>query len=94
VNVPAEIFPDPRTLLAAHGYWELGMHQDAWDELEILPPEERAAPEVLLLRLQILQGTKRWEPAAELAEPLAKKGCHGPDVYIIAVRGLLRGADY
>lgn len=32
----------PKHLEPALGYLSLGMHQDAWDELESLPPELRA----------------------------------------------------
>ena len=38
----------------AHGYHELGMHEDAWKTLDNLPPEDKADPIVILLRLDIL----------------------------------------
>ena len=63
---------DPqRHLDAALGYFALGMHQDAWDELESLPPAHRADDTVLELRIQIYQGLGKWESARILAESLA-----------------------
>jgi Flp pilus assembly protein TadD len=61
----------PRHLEAALGYLALGMHQDAWDELESLPPKLRADDSVLELRIQIYQALEKWESARMLAESLA-----------------------
>jgi uncharacterized protein HemY len=49
------------------------MHQDAWNELESLPPELRADDGVLELRIQIYQALGKWESARVLAESLAKR---------------------
>jgi Flp pilus assembly protein TadD len=62
-----------RMLASAAGYLALGMHEDAWDELESLPPELRADEGVLELRIQIYQGLGKWESARFLAESLAKR---------------------
>jgi len=51
---------------AAHGYHELGMHTDAWTVLDDLPPEDKAHPLVVLLRLDILLGMDRWDDAVAL----------------------------
>jgi tetratricopeptide (TPR) repeat protein len=58
------------------------MHQDAWDELESLPPELRADDGVLKIRIQIYQGLKKWEPARVLAESLAKRFPENPHWWI------------
>jgi tetratricopeptide (TPR) repeat protein len=55
------------------GYLALGMHQDAWDELESLPPELKADVGVIELRIEILQLLGKWESARVLAESLAKQ---------------------
>ena len=68
----------PRHLQAALGYLTLGMHQDAWDELENLPPELRTDVAVLELRIQIYQLLGKWEPARILAESLALKFPENP----------------
>ena len=62
--------PDLRMITAAQGYCDLGMWQDASDELDGLPPEERAAIEALKLRLAIFMGLKKWDSTAVLAESL------------------------
>jgi len=51
---------------AAHGYHELGMYTDAWTVLDDLPPEDKAHPLVVLLRLDILVGMDRWDDAVAL----------------------------
>lgn len=51
---------------AAHGFHELGLHHDAWTVLDDLPPEDKAHPLVLLLRLDILLGMDRWDDAVAL----------------------------
>lgn len=60
-------------LQPAIGYLQLGMVEEANDELEELPPEMRAADEVLALRIEILQRLAKWESARMLAESLAKR---------------------
>jgi hypothetical protein len=54
------------TMEAAHGYHELGMYADAWTVLDDLPPEDKAHPIVMLLRLDILLGMDRWDDAVAL----------------------------
>ena len=51
---------------AAHGFHELGMHNDAWAALDNLPPEDKAHPLVVLLRLDILLALERWDDAVAL----------------------------
>ena len=51
---------------AAHGFHELGLHTDAWTVLDDLPPEDKAHPLVVLLRLEILLALDRWEDAVAL----------------------------
>jgi predicted Zn-dependent protease len=54
-----------RTILAAHGYTELSMFDDALAELETLPPETAGHADVVELRARILMQAKRWKPALE-----------------------------
>ena len=51
---------------AAHGFHELGLHHDAWEVLDDLPPENKAHPLVVLLRLDILIALDRWDDAVAL----------------------------
>lgn len=65
-------------LQPALGYLELGMFEEANDELEELPPELRADDEVLGLRIEIFQKLAKWEFARVLAESLAKRSPENP----------------
>jgi tetratricopeptide (TPR) repeat protein len=79
-----------RNLDAAHGYLALGMHQDAWEELESLPPELRAHDHVLELRISIYHGLGKWESARVLAESLAKRSPENPNWWILWAFSLRR----
>jgi predicted Zn-dependent protease len=54
------------------GYLDLGMFDDANEELESLPKEHKTRPEVLSARLELLMAMKRWEDGALLAQSLSK----------------------
>jgi len=54
----------------ALGYLELGMAEDAWDELAALPTEFGELKPVKQLRVEILGRLKRWGEAAELCLPM------------------------
>lgn len=82
---------DPRQVIhAATGYLNLGMCQEAWDEIETLPPETRTHEVVLKIRIQIYQGLKKWESARVLAESLAKRYPQNPDWWILWAYSLRR----
>ena len=59
-----------RTLLAAQGYSELAMHDDALAQLDSLPEEEAKSPTVLELRAVVLMQAKRWKPALAVSREL------------------------
>jgi lipopolysaccharide biosynthesis regulator YciM len=64
--------PDHQHWRAAVGYVELGMFQEANDQLENVDPFNRVAPEVLAVRLAIYQGLKKWELMQQIANRLAE----------------------
>src|SRR5215469_12108425 len=64
--------PDRQYWRAAVGYVELGMFQEANDQLENIDPLNRAAPEVLAVSIAIYQGLKKWELMQEVAKRLAE----------------------
>jgi tetratricopeptide (TPR) repeat protein len=64
--------PDRQYWEAAVGYVELGMFLDADAELERIDPFNRAAPEVLAIRIAIYQGLKEWGAMREIAKRLAE----------------------
>jgi len=65
-----------RTLLAAQGYCELGMYDDALGELDSLPEEVTQHAAVMELRTVTLMQAKRWKQALTASRSL----CHvAPD---------------
>jgi tetratricopeptide (TPR) repeat protein len=63
--------PDQQYWQAAAGYAELGMFLEADTELDKIDPFNRAAPEVLAVRIAIYHGLQKWELMAEMAKRLA-----------------------
>jgi len=63
--------PDRQHCQAAAGYVELGMFLEANAELDKIDPFNRAAPEVLALRIAIYRGLEKWELMQEIAKRLA-----------------------
>jgi Flp pilus assembly protein TadD len=61
-----------RTLLAAQGYVELAMTDEALAELDALTVEEGALQEVLQVRLFVLMRARRWAGALEVCERLCE----------------------
>ena len=61
-----------RTLLAAQGYSELGMFDDAISELDSLPEETTGHATVVELRTVILMQAKRWKPALAVSRELCR----------------------
>jgi hypothetical protein len=64
-----------RTITAAQGFFELGMWQAAWDELETIPPDERHLLEVIVLRLRLATAEAVHKvDGAKKANALLRKG--------------------
>jgi predicted Zn-dependent protease len=59
-----------RTILAAQGYSELSMFDDALAELDSLPPNAAGHAVVMELRAVILMQARRWKPALEASRAL------------------------
>jgi predicted Zn-dependent protease len=64
--------PIDRALLAAQGYIELDMPDEALRELDELPPGERDLQQVLQVRLFVLMRARRWAEAMEVCDTLRK----------------------
>ncbi|MFT3830235.1 MAG: hypothetical protein QM691_11090 [Opitutaceae bacterium] len=52
------------------GYLELGMVKEAKAELEAIPPEEARRPEVVALRVGLLQASEQWRALRSYAKEL------------------------
>ena len=61
-----------RTLLAAQGYCELSLFDEALEELKSLPAEAQQHPTAVELRLIILMQAKRWKPALSVGRELTQ----------------------
>ena len=64
--------PDQQFFTAACGYVQLQMFHEANEELERVDPFNRAAPEILALRIEIYRGLQKWELMAEIAKRLTE----------------------
>lgn len=64
--------PDQKHFEAACGYLELGLALEANEELENIDAFNRAAPEILALRVEIYRRLEKWELMAEIARRLAE----------------------
>ncbi len=62
-----------RILLAAQGYSELSMFDEALEELDSLPPEAGQHATVVELRAVILMQARRWANALELSRDLCRR---------------------
>lgn len=61
-----------RALLAAQGYAELGMYDDALDELDALPGSTRQSSPAIDMRLAVLMQAKRWRTALPISRDLCR----------------------
>ena len=69
------MIPDPqlnRRLLTASGFSELGLFQEAVEELEALPVEVKETRVALVIWLELYQGWQKWSEAASVAMRLAE----------------------
>ena len=85
-----------RALLAAQGYLELGMAEEALAELSSLPPIESSDPDIIELRLHVLMEAKRWPDALTAAEELLRASPSAVPGYIhgaFALHELRRTAE-
>ena len=61
-----------KALLAAQGYCELGMFDDALAEVNSLPAEAKRDPAAIELRLAILMQARRWKSALTVSRELCR----------------------
>lgn len=73
-----------RLLLAAEGYLELDMAEEAWEELNAVPSEEHTQPEYLQVRVQLLMRGESWEEALAASQKLTKALPHSSAGFIHA----------
>lgn len=82
-RLPAmQAFQIQRKVTAASGFAELGLYQEAVEELEDLPESSRDDILVLATWLQVYQCWGKWSEAAAIAERLIQKEPAAADWYI------------
>lgn len=60
-----------KLLMRAHGYVELGMYDDATEELDTLESETPGLPEIMAVRAEICRGRKQWREMQAIVKHLA-----------------------
>lgn len=78
----AGMSPHTRSLYAVMGFLELGMPDDAWEELESLPPGQHDQAEVRELRIAISMRLEKWQAARIDAETMARRHPDNPSWWI------------
>lgn len=61
---------DQHHLVAAHGWLELGLVNEAMCELDRIEPQSRANPLVIMTRWEACRAAKQWTEAVEIARGL------------------------
>jgi len=74
--------PDQQHLRTAHGYIELGMFEEANAESEQIDPFCRHLPEVMVARLAIYHGLKKWDLLAVVAKKLTEWNPKEPAFFV------------
>ena len=67
---------DQLHLNTAAGFLQIGEPMDAWNELEMITPLNRAKTEVLTVRLAVCRALKDWEQSEEIARTLIRREPH------------------
>jgi predicted Zn-dependent protease len=91
-GLPCLSSTDLEHVQAARGLFELGLCDDAWEELESVEPESRAAAAVLALRVEILLAKGKVDYARTVAAGAVRMHpdsarCH----YVLALVELTAG---
>jgi tetratricopeptide (TPR) repeat protein len=73
-----------RRIVAAQGYVELGLHEEARGELSHLPPEVHERPDVMELNVLCHMNDHRWAEALGLAQELCRTEPDEPGGFIHA----------
>jgi Flp pilus assembly protein TadD len=74
----------------ANGYRELGMHQDALEELEKIDPPQRNDKQVLACRLAIHMDLEDWSAMVDVSRELALQNPKEPEWWINWAFGVRR----
>ncbi len=73
-------------ITAADGFLDLGMLDEAWEQLDDIEPRRRADQEVLAMRLRILERMGRFEMGAEIARGAVRAHPDEMDLWLLGSR--------
>ena len=71
-----------RRILASSGFTELGLYQEAVDELEEIPEQAKDSLPVLAAWLEVYQSWQKWGEALAVADRLAQKDPEDPSWFV------------
>ncbi len=77
-------------LRATQGWLELGLPEEAWNELQHVPEEDRHRLEVMLLSLDTLQTLKRWKACAAFGEDAIRRHPDCGAIYLVTAYAIRR----
>jgi tetratricopeptide (TPR) repeat protein len=80
-----------RRLLAASGFAELSLFQEAVEELEELPESSKEMPIVLVVWLEVYQHWQKWAEAEAIATRLLEMDLEDPNWPIALAYAIRRG---
>ncbi|MES2573100.1 MAG: hypothetical protein V4710_23960 [Verrucomicrobiota bacterium] len=80
-------------LSAAEGYLMLGMANEAWEQLEEISVALNEVPEIVLLRLHVLNKLEKWEAATTLGHSAIQQHPQEGDLYILTAYAKRRFID-
>jgi hypothetical protein len=80
-----------RSILACSGFTDLGMFQDAVQELEALPESIRESTPILIAWLELYQGWQKWSEAMAVAEHLVAREPGDPNWPVALAYATRRG---
>jgi predicted Zn-dependent protease len=78
----------------AEGFYELGLYVDAWEELDKLPVEVQADPDILSFRLNVLLALNRWDDAVALGAGCCRAFPSRDEFILRTADALVRLTDY
>lgn len=81
-------------LRPAQAFFDLGMFEAAWANLDDLEPSVKAHPETLMFRLEILFAQNRWEDAASLGADYCRVWPKHDDFFPRTANALMILGDY
>jgi len=89
---PAKADPH-RHIRAAHGYFELGLYNEALEELDLVPLQCRMEVDYLLTRFLIHRRLENWEQLVELSRWLLEANPSEPELWITHADALRHAHD-